>query len=200
MFTGLITDVGEMVFWEKKSDIFILHIKTSYDCASIQKGASISCDGCCLTVVEKQSEILIFEVSSETYDRTTMALWKKGQRINLERSLKVGDELSGHFVSGHVDGRAKIISIEKPNVSQCMGFELPVEFSSYIVPKGSITLNGISLTMNAVKKNFFYVMIIPYTLDHTNLSCVKEGQYVNFELDIFVRYLRRFNQIQEEGG
>ena len=190
MFTGIITDLGKV-----KTIAFgpttRLAISTAYDTSSIALGASIACNGCCLSVVEKGPGWMAFEASRETLDKTTMADWKVGQPINLERALKLGDELGGHLVSGHVDGVGRLLSIKPDGGSLRMAIEAPAEMARMIAPKGSIVVDGISLTVNEVDGARFGVNIIPITQTATNLGQAREGDRVNLEIDLIARYVAR---------
>lgn len=190
MFTGIITDLGRV-----KSIAFgpttRLEIATAFDTDAIALGASIACNGCCLSVVEKGPGWMAFEASRETLDKTTMADWKVGQPINLERALKLGDELGGHLVSGHVDGVGRLSSIRPDGGSLRMTIESPGEMARKIAPKGSIVVDGISLTVNEVDGARFGVNIIPITRTATNLGQAREGDRVNLEIDLIARYVAR---------
>ena len=190
MFTGIITDLGKV-----KSIDFgpttRLEIATAYDTGGIALGASIACNGCCLSVVEKGPGWMAFEASRETLDKTTMADWEVGHPINLERALKVGDELGGHLVSGHVDGVGRILSIKPDGGSLRLVIEAPAGMARMIAPKGSIVVDGISLTVNEVDGTRFGVNIIPITQTATNLGQVREGERVNLEIDLIARYVAR---------
>lgn len=190
MFTGIITDLGAV-----KSIAFgpttRLAISTLYDTATIAPGASIACNGCCLSVVEKGPGWLAFEASRETLDKTTMADWQVGHPVNLERALKLGDELGGHLVSGHVDGVGRIQSIRPDGGSLRIVIEAPAAMARQVAPKGSIAVDGISLTVNEVEGARFGVNIIPITQSATNLGKAKEGDRVNLEIDLIARYVAR---------
>ncbi|HET6158189.1 MAG TPA: riboflavin synthase [Dongiaceae bacterium] len=190
MFTGIITDLG------KVKSIALgpttrLTIATAYDTGGIALGASVACNGCCLSVVEKGPGWLSFEASRETLDKTTMGDWKVGHPINLERALKLGDELGGHLVSGHVDGVGRLLSIKPDGGSVRMVIEAPAEMARMIAPKGSIVVDGISLTVNEVDGARFGVNIIPITQTATNLGQAREGDRVNLEIDLIARYVSR---------
>ena len=190
MFTGIITDLGKV-----KTIAFgpttRLEIATAYDTGGIALGASVACNGCCLSVVEKGPGWMAFEASRETLDKTNMGDWKVGHPINLERALKLGDELGGHLVSGHVDGVGRILSIKPDGGSQRIVIEAPKEMVRMIAPKGSIVVDGISLTVNEVDGARFGVNIIPITQTATNLGQAKEGDRVNLEIDLIARYVAR---------
>ena len=191
MFTGIITDIGEIVARDEGR----FSIRSSYPAASIKIGASIACDGCCLTVttVQPQGEGSVFtaDASNETRSKTTLDGWQPGMRINLERALTAGDELGGHIVSGHVDGKAVIADIQEDGESRRFTFEAPEHLARYIAPKGSVALDGTSLTVNEVAGNRFGVNIIPHTLTVTTWGVKTAGQFVNLEIDVFARYVAR---------
>ncbi|GAK44113.1 riboflavin synthase subunit alpha [Tepidicaulis marinus] len=197
MFTGIITDIGRLRSMEKRGDTRLV-IETAYDAAGIELGASIACDGACLTVIERGAQNgqnwFAVEASQETLDCTTLGTWKEGQRINLERALKVGDELGGHIVSGHVDGVGKILDIRPEGDSVRFTFEAPEDLKKFIAEKGSVTLNGTSLTVNEVKGNRFGVNIIPHTQAVTTWGTAKAGDAVNLEIDMLARYVARLRQ------
>jgi riboflavin synthase len=191
MFTGIITDIGQIV--ERDGGRFA--INTAYPADSIKVGASIACDGCCLTVtsVKTRNEGSLFtaDASNETRSKTTLEGWQPGMRINLERALTAGDELGGHIVSGHVDGTAQIVDIQEDGESRRFTFEAPEHLARYIAPKGSVALDGTSLTVNEVAGNRFGVNIIPHTLTVTTWGVKTAGQFVNLEIDVFARYVAR---------
>jgi len=190
MFTGIITDLGKV-----KAIAFgpttRLEIATAYDTGGIALGASVACNGCCLSVVEKGPGWMAFEASRETLDKTNMGDWKVGHPINLERALRLGDELGGHLVSGHVDGVGRILSIRPDGGSLRIVIEAPKEMARMIAPKGSIVVDGISLTVNEVEGARFGVNIIPITQTATNLGQAREGDRVNLEIDLIARYVAR---------
>jgi riboflavin synthase len=191
MFTGIITDVGEVV----ARDGGRFTIRCSYPAGDIAVGASIACDGCCLsaTSVTPSGSGAIFTVdaSNETLSKTTMAGWKTGRRINLERSLQLGGELGGHVVTGHIDGVARIVDIRADGQSRRFTFEAPEHLALYIAPKGSVALDGTSLSVNEVAANRFGVNIIPHTLTVTTWAAKSAGEGVNLEVDLFARYVAR---------
>ena len=190
MFTGIITDLGR-VKAIAFGPITRLEIATGYDTAGVSLGASVACNGCCLSVVEKGPGWFAFEASRETLDKTNLGDWTVGTPVNLERALKLGDELGGHLVSGHVDGVGRILSITPDGGSLRIGVEAPMELARMIAPKGSIVLDGISLTVNEVAANRFGVNIIPITQTATNLGQAKAGDRVNLEIDLIARYVAR---------
>lgn len=198
MFTGIITDMGEVLSVDKSRGDVRYKIKTAYDMKSVEMGASICHSGCCLTVVEKGDGWFSVDVSQESLDKTTLNEWEEGARINLERSLKMGDELGGHIVSGHVDGVAKIVSISPEGDSHRLKIEVPEEFSAFIAPKGSIALDGISLTVNEVEGNVFGINIIPHTWEVTTLGKKQVGSLLNFEIDPLARYVARMLEVAND--
>jgi riboflavin synthase len=191
MFTGIITDIGTIKEHRESGDA-IYRISHHYDADTIQLGASIACDGCCLTVIAREANWFEVQVSKETLSKTNLGKWNTGSRINLERALKVGDELGGHIVTGHVDGLAQAVSIEPIGGSHIVWLEsTDHRLSRFIAPKGSITLNGVSLTVNEVNGNRFNVNIIPHTWEVTTFGHLKAGDYINLEIDLLARYMAR---------
>ncbi len=190
MFTGIITDIGQVKSLEKRGDTRIV-ISTSYDTTKVEIGASIACSGPCLTVVEKGSGWFATEASAETLSRTTVGSWAEGTRVNLERALSLGDELGGHIVSGHVDGLARIVSTEQEGDSVRFLFEVPDEVKAFIAEKGSVCLDGVSLTVNAVQGAQFGVNIISHTQSETTFNDKKVDDLVNLEVDMLARYVAR---------
>jgi riboflavin synthase len=192
MFTGIITDIGIV----RGADRGHLRIGCSYDAASIAIGASIACDGCCLTVTHVDIDgngqtVFDLNASNETLSRTTLGSWRVGRRINLERSLRAGDELGGHIVAGHVDGVAKIAARIGDGASIRYEIEAPEPLAPLIAPKGSVALDGASLTVNAVRGNLFTVNIIPHTLAVTTWGQKSVGDALNMEVDLIARYVAR---------
>jgi riboflavin synthase len=193
MFTGIVTDIGVVRRIEKRGDTHIA-IATGFDVAVFNIGASISCAGVCLTVVEKGSSAdrwFAVTVSEETLSKSNLGEWQVGRRVNLERSLRVGDELGGHIVTGHVEGTAEIMSILPQGESRRIIFEAPAAFARYVAPKGSIALDGVSLTVNDAEKSQFGVNLIPHTLKVTTLGSARIGDRLNFEIDVLARYVAR---------
>jgi riboflavin synthase len=195
MFTGIVTDIGTVAEAEQRSDLR-LTIRCGYDMASVDLGASICCSGVCLTVVDKGDAWFAVDVSTETLSRTANDLWKQGARLNLERPLRVGDELGGHFVTGHVDCMGDIVGICPEGGSTRIGVSVPGDYAALIAPKGSIALNGVSLTVNDVREaedgaTHFSVNIIPHTAEHTTLGAVTAGGQLNVEVDVLARYIDR---------
>lgn len=191
MFTGLVTDVGELV--ERDGGEF--RIRSSYPAGDISIGASIACGGCCLTATaiaaDPKGSVFTVDVSNETLSKTSLGSWQPGQKINLERSLKAGGELGGHVVTGHVDGVARIADIRPDGECQRFMFEVPENISMYIAPKGSVALDGTSLTVNEVAANTFGVNLIPHSLEVTTWGDRAIGDAVNLEVDLFARYVAR---------
>ena len=190
MFTGIITAIGTIRRIEHPADLRA-EIACPFDPAKIAIGASIACSGCCLTVIEKGPDWFAVEASGETLNKTHLVDWKQGQRINLELSLKLGDELGGHLVYGHVDGVGKIVSMTPEGGSVRFVFEAPGDLARFVAPKGSIAVDGISLTVNEVEGNRFGVNIISHTQAVTTLGTAKVGQRVNLEVDMLARYVQR---------
>lgn len=193
MFTGIITDIGTVVARETRGDTHF-RIRTSYDTASIAIGASIACAGVCLTVVQKGADWFAVDVSAETLSRSMLGGWKEGSTINLERSLKVGDELGGHIVSGHVDGVGEVVATRIEGESLRIDFRAPEALAGYIAEKGSVTIDGASLTVNGVDGTVFGVNLIPHTQQVTTLGKLKAGDRVNLEIDVLARYVARLQQ------
>lgn len=191
MFTGIITDIGEVV----KREDGRFTIRAGYPAKALQVGASMACDGCCLTMTSVEPDgsgsRFTVDTSNETRAKTTIAEWQPGRRINLERALQAGDELGGHVVTGHVDGLARILEIKPDGESRRFSFEVPDHLAPYIAPKGSIALDGVSLTVNEVCDNRFGVNVIPHTLTATTWGAKTAGQSVNLEVDLFARYIAR---------
>ena len=190
MFTGIVTDVGKVKELVKQGDLKVV-ITTSYDTNFISMGASICCSGVCLTVVDKGEHWFAVEVSKETTDNTTVGSWKVGTAVNLERSLQLKDELGGHIVSGHVDGTAELVALEKEGDSHRLSLLVEPKLAKYIAPKGSITLEGVSLTVNSLEGNSFGINIIPHTWENTSFKFLMTGKYLNIEIDVIARYVER---------
>ena len=193
MFTGIVTDIGEIVSVDEggKSGDRRFVIATKHDLAAVPIGASIACSGCCLTVVEKADGRFAVDVSAESLSKTHLGAWKTGSKLNLELSLKLGDELGGHLVYGHVDGVGKIVALRQEGQSWRFSFQAPSELMRYIAQKGSICVEGISLTVNEVEGDVFGVNLIPHTFEHTTLGRMTTGQSVNLEIDALARYVER---------
>ncbi len=195
MFTGIVTDMGNIRSLERRGDLRA-RIGTSYDTQGIDIGASIACSGVCLTVVQLGPDWFDVEISAETLDKTNIGKWVEGQTINLERALKVGDELGGHIVSGHVDGLAEIVDMRPEGDSVRYTFEAPRNLARFIAPKGSVALDGTSLTVNEVDDTRFGVNIIPHTQEVTTWGASKVGDKVNLEIDTLARYVARLAEMQ----
>lgn len=194
MFTGIVTDVGRVRAVRETNRDLRFEIETKFDLTTVDIGASISHAGCCLTVVEKADGWFAVEVSGETLSLTTLSDWKEGRPVNLERAARVGDELGGHIVSGHVDGVGEVISIESEGGSHRVQVRAPRPLHRFIAPKGSITIEGVSLTVNEVADDIFGVNLIPHTWDVTTLGTLKVGSRVNLEIDMLARYLARWRE------
>jgi riboflavin synthase len=193
MFTGIITDIGTVLGLDRQGDLRA-RIGTGYDVDRIDIGASIACDGVCLTVVDlgrSPQNWFDVQISAETLSCTTLGSWETGHRVNLERALRVGDELGGHIVSGHVDGLAQVIGVRPEGDSLRVTFRAPAALAGFIAPKGSVALNGTSLTVNAVDGTDFGINFIPHTQQATTWGTVAEGDAVNLEIDTMARYVAR---------
>ncbi|MBB4797749.1 riboflavin synthase [Brevundimonas bullata] len=194
MFTGIVTDIGRVRSVRNTDRDRRYEIETVWDTATIDLGASISHAGCCLTVTEKGEGWFAVEVSGETLSKTKLGDWAEDTRVNLERAAKLGDELGGHIVSGHVDGLGEVISITPEGGSHRIVVEAPAPLHRFIAPKGSITVDGVSLTVNGVQERRFDLNIIPHTWDATTLGGLKVGDKVNLEIDMLARYLARWQE------
>ncbi|MFZ5609294.1 MAG: riboflavin synthase [Pseudomonadota bacterium] len=198
MFTGIITDVGRVSAIERRGDTR-LSITTRYDMASVDIGASIACSGVCLTVVDKGPSWFAVDVSAETLARTTLKAWQEGTRVNLERPLRVGEEVGGHILTGHVDGLARVLAITPEGASRRFRFMVDKVWAPYLASKGSVALDGVSLTVNEVEDGAggtaFGVNIIPHTQEATAFAHAGEGDTVNMEVDILARYVARLQQV-----
>ena len=194
MFTGIVTDVGTVRTIEQRGDLR-LTIETGYDLASVDLGASIACSGVCLTVVDKGDDWFAVDVSAETTSRTAADHWREGAKLNLERSLRLGDELGGHILTGHVDAVATVTKAASEGDSVRLGISVPRNLAAMIAPKGSIALDGVSLTVNTVQDaadgTEFSVNIIPHTAHETTLGDIQSGQQLNVEVDVLARYIDR---------
>lgn len=193
MFTGIVTDMGEILDLTQAGDLNV-QIGTSYDIGGIDIGASIACDGVCLTVVDLGREPrnwFMVQASAETLSKTNLDTWAVGRRVNLERALKVGDEIGGHIVSGHVDGVAIVTAIKDEGDSTRVTIEAPAELARFIAPKGSVALNGTSLTVNEVDDASFGINFIPHTKEVTTWGRVAVGDRINLEIDTLARYVAR---------
>jgi riboflavin synthase len=194
MFTGIVTDIGRVRSVRQTERDRRYEIETSWDTAGIDLGASISHAGCCLTVTGKGPGWFAVEVSGETLSKTTLGDWREGDGVNLERAAKLGDELGGHIVSGHIDGLGRVVSVTPEGGSHRIDIEAPAPLHRFIAPKGSITIDGVSLTVNAVEGRTFGLNIIPHTWEATTLGALKPGDAVNLEIDMLARYLARWQE------
>ncbi len=194
MFTGIVTDMGEIRGVEQRGDLRA-RIGTGYDMAGVDMGASICCDGVCLTVVAKGPDWFDVDVSAETVSKTNLGTWAPGRQVNLERSLRVGDELGGHIVSGHVDGLAQVTDVREEGDSTRVTLRAPHSLARFIAPKGSVALNGTSLTVNEVEGAEFGINFIPHTKQVTTWGRVETGDHVNLEIDTLARYVARLAEM-----
>lgn len=194
MFTGIVTDVGEVVSAEQRGDLR-LRIRTGYDLSTVDLGASIACSGVCLTVVDKGDDWFAVDVSAETISKTARNQWAEGARLNLERPLRIGDELGGHIVTGHVDTVGEVIGVRAEGDSSRITVRVDRSLARAIAQKGSITLDGVSLTVNDVRDvedgTHFSVNIIPHTAHETTLGDIAQGRQLNVEIDVIARYIDR---------
>lgn len=197
MFTGIITDVGEVRSVERQGDTRFV-IATAFATDDIAIGASICCHGACLTVVDRGPDWFAVDVSAETLSRTVLGSWRAGTKVNLERALKVGDELGGHIVAGHVDGVAAVVACRPEGDSLRLTVEPPAALARFIAAKGSVTLNGASLTVNEVEGGRFGVNLIPHTRARTSFGSVREGDGLNLEIDVLARYVARLEEARQE--
>ena len=199
MFTGIVTDIGTIRRAAERGDLK-LEIACGYDMATVDLGASIACSGVCLTVVDKGPDWFAVDLSHETVSHTAPGLWVEGGRLNLERSLKLGDEMGGHIVAGHVDGVGEVISAEASGDSIALAVRAPGELAPMIAAKGSIALDGVSLTVNAVEDGpegvMFTANLIPHTREATTLNQIDGGRALNIEIDIIARYLSRMRTVE----
>ena len=190
MFTGIITDIGTILELEQRGDLRA-RIGTSYDTKTVDIGASLACNGVCLTAIALGEGWFDVEISAESVTKTNIGTWVKGGRVNLERALKVGDELGGHIVSGHVDGVARITAMKDEGDSTRVTLQAPKELARFIAPKGSVALNGTSLTVNEVEGASFGINFIPHTKDATTWGAAEVGDLINLEIDTLARYVAR---------
>jgi riboflavin synthase len=194
MFTGIVTDIGAIRSAEQRGDLRLV-IGCHFDMSTVAIGASIACSGVCLTVVDKGEDWFAVDLSAETVSRTAQGAWSEGRALNLERALKVGDELGGHIVTGHVDGIGEVMRLTTEGASHRVAVRVPADLAPYIAPKGSITVDGVSLTVNEVtdgpEGTIFGLNIIPHTFAVTTFGRLGVGQPVNLEIDVLARYLAR---------
>jgi riboflavin synthase len=195
MFTGIITDIGKVMSIDKQGD-WKIRIGTHHDLRPVPIGASIACSGVCLTAIEKDDASFLVQVSQETLNKTAIGQWQVGTPVNLELSLKMGDELGGHLVFGHVDGLADVLSITPTGDSKHILVRLPNDLKQYAAAKGSIALDGISLTVNKVEDDIIHLMIIPHTLSATSWGSLQPGQKIHVEIDMLARYVARILEVK----
>ncbi len=200
MFTGIVSDIGTITTVEERGDLRLV-ISCHYDMSGVDIGASIACSGACLTVVDKGADWFAVDISAESISKTAQSMWTEGRKLNLERALKVGDELGGHIVTGHVDAVGDVVSIETEGDSHPVRIHAPKAIAAYLAPKGSITVDGISLTVNSVEdqpdgSTIFGLNIIPHTASVTTFADLKSGNQVNLEIDILARYLSRMEKLR----
>ena len=197
MFTGIVSDVGTIKTAETRGDLRVV-VETAYDTASVDLGASIACSGVCLTVVDKGPGWFAVDVSGETTSRTAQGQWSAGRRLNLERAMKLGEELGGHIVTGHVDGVAEVVEIVPEGDSKRIAIRVPGDLAPFLAPKGSVTVDGVSLTVNTGTR--FAINLIPHTQKVTTLGALTPGQPVNIEIDVLARYLQRMEHYRAKAG
>lgn len=198
MFTGLVQDIGVIRGIDDTRGDLRIEIETNMNLSVVPMGASICCSGCCLTVVDKTENSFFVDVSKESLNKTIIGAWRVMTRINLEPSLKLGDEMGGHIVSGHVDAVTKIETIQEEGDSHRLKVAIPKGMDAFLAPKGSVTIDGISLTVNEVDDTSFGVNIIPHTWEHTTLSDRVAGDDVNIEIDMLARYVARMLEVQKK--
>ena len=194
MFTGIVTDIGTVVESADQGDRRVV-VRCAYDLGGVAIGASIACSGACMTVVDKGTDWFAVDVSGESVSKTAAGMWSQGSRLNLERALKVGDELGGHIVTGHVDGVGEVLGVCELGGSHRVGIRVPPDIAPFIAPKGSVTVDGVSLTVNEVSdaagETHFNINVIPHTWAVTTLGGLVAGRQVNIEIDVLARYLKR---------
>jgi riboflavin synthase len=198
MFTGIVTDVGRLKAVKDQGGKRRFEVETGYDTKGLDLGASVNHAGCCLTVVDKGPGWFAVELSNETLQKTTLGEWKAGEPVNLERAAKLGDELGGHIVSGHVDGTGEVVQVTADGDSYRVLIEAPAPLHRFIAPKGSITVDGVSLTVNEVDGRRFGVNLIPHTWKVTALNRLQPGSRVNLEIDVLARYAARWRETAED--
>ena len=191
MFTGLVREVGQVVWLRRADRVVQLLVKGPRTATRVRVGESVSVNGCCLTVTAQREGQFMFDLLTESLDRTNLGQLKPGHPVNLERALRVDGRLGGHFVQGHVDGTAQVVALEEKGPDLRIDIALPREFARYVVYKGSIAINGASLTVAAVNTSDFSVWVIPHTLENTNLGDLEAGNLVNLEFDILAKYVER---------
>ncbi len=197
MFTGIVEGLGKVIRLTKKGADLVLEVEAEMDLSEVSLGDSIAVDGACLTVTYQNGKIFSADVSAESLSKTTLKYLRTGQQVNLEKSLRIGGFLGGHFVLGHVDGIGRILSRTQKSGSIIFAIEAVDSLSRYIVEKGSVAIDGISLTVNRLEKERFYVNVIPHTAAHTTLTGKKEGEWVNIEADILGKYVEKLLQSKQ---
>lgn len=200
MFTGLIEDTGVVISLQRRGEAGVLAVETSLPTADIAIGDSVAVNGACLTVTARNLRTLTFDVSPESFSRTTTGKLSSGSRVNLERAMRLGDRLGGHIVSGHIDCAGQLVSSENRSGNHQLKFTLPPEYARYLVEKGSVAIDGISLTVNSFSQEGFSVNIIPHTYSNTTLVQLKVGDRVNIETDIIGKYVERLTSPWKSGG
>jgi len=198
MFTGLIREVGEVVWLRRSERTVQLLVKGPRTATRVRVGDSVAVNGCCLTVTAQREGQFMFDLLAESLDRTNLGRLKPGRPVNLERALRVDGRLGGHFVQGHIDGTAEILAVEEKGPDLRLDIALPAEFARYVAYKGSIAVNGVSLTVAAVNAQDFSVWVIPHTLEHTNLGDLEAGDVVNLEFDILAKYVERLVAVRQD--
>lgn len=198
MFTGIVTAIGTVRSVEQRGDLRLV-VACDYDMTGVDLGASIACSGACLTVVDKGADWFAVDVSAESVARTASGLWQEGARLNLERALRMGDELGGHLVTGHVDAVARVAEATVTGGSLRVGIDITTDLGRLVAAKGSVTLDGVSLTVNEVEDGSagtrFWINLIPHTADQTTLGTITVGRELNIEIDVLARYLQRMTKI-----
>jgi len=198
MFTGIIKSIGTITNIQRNDDLIEVTIENNLNSEKLNKGESVNVDGICSTIVAHETNQLKFQYMPETIKKTSISSWKKGTKVNLEPSLSVKDAISGHFVMGHIDTTGKIRTITKSGNTKELKIGYPKEFRKFIALKGSISVNGISLTVSVLKENTFTIALIPHTLENTTLETKKEGDVINIEIDILSRYLKQLFDARDE--
>lgn len=197
MFTGIVEGLGKVIRLTKKGADLVLEVEAEIDLSEVSLGDSIAVNGACLTVTSQNGKVFFADVSAESLSKTTLKYLRTGQQVNLEKSLRIGGFLGGHFVLGHVDGIGRILSRTQKSGSIIFAIEAVDSLSRYIVEKGSVAIDGISLTVNRLEKERFYVNVIPHTAAHTTLTGKKEGEWVNIEADILGKYVEKLLQSKQ---
>lgn len=192
MFTGIVEGIGEVKGLWREGDVMRLALEVPFEAKDVNLGESLAVDGVCLTVVGKKGEEVHVEVSQETLSRTKLSRYRPGTKVNLERALRLGDRIGGHFVTGHVDGVGEVVEVERLGRSSLMAVRAPREVLPYLAEKGSVALDGVSLTVNRIRGDLFWVMLVPFTLERTTLGKMRVGEVVNLEADVLAKYVVRY--------